>query len=190
MSINIKIDDSEMQKKLNKLSAFPKEIPKASVAALNRALNTAQKTIGKEVSHKYRIRSSEVKSTLKTVKPTASSMRTLIYSSGRRYTLTHFEKNLNTAVRKNTAVKVEVKKGHAKTVNTSPKSFVGRMSGNFLIAKRVGKARYPIVVLKSLSVPQMIATEDVSSKVIEESNKTLQKRIDHEVEYRLNKYMK
>lgn len=201
MAVNIKIDDKQLKQTVKKLSAFPKEIPKATVSALNRTITFTNKTIKKEVVSKYSIKSGEVQQTLTMKKANYSNLTTYIICEGRRYTLAHFERNLKGAIKKGGAINVQIKKGSTKAVNTSPGAFVASMSGpkkkgklkrktttgTFLIAQRVGAARYPIKVLRTLSVPQMISSNDISEKVLKESQNVLQKRIEHEVEYRLSK---
>ncbi len=202
MAINIKIDDKELKQTIKKLSAFPKEIPKATVSALNRTISFANTKIKKEVTAKYSIKSGEVQQTLTVKKANYSNLTTYIICEGRRYTLAHFERNLKGAAIRGGGVKVQVKKGSTKTVNINPGAFVASMSGpknkkklkratitsgTFLIAQRVGAARYPIKVLRTLSVPQMVSSNDISEKVLSQSQDMLKKRIEHEVEYRLSK---
>ena len=191
MAFDIKIDDVDFQEKLKKLSEFPKEVPRAARAATKRTVSTVKKTMSKEVSSKYKIRSGEVKETITTQKPTSKDLIFYIHSRGTRYTLSHFEKNLKKVVtEKESDIRVEVKKGSPKIIRTSPKAFIAPIKGNFLIAKRKGVARKPIVTLKTLSIPQMIKNENISKQIETVANDTLQKRLEHEVEYRLQKYTK
>lgn len=204
MAVGIKIDDKELKQAVKKLSAFPKEIPKATVAALNRTVTFANTRIKREVTRKYAIKSGEVQQTLTMKKATTQNLTTYITSEGRRYTLAHFERNLNSVAKAGGNIKVQVKKGNTKAVNIKPGAFVASMSGpkkkraarksntmgTFLIAQRVGNSRYPIKVLRTLSVPQMISSNDISETVLKESQNMLKKRIDHEVEYRLSKLSK
>lgn len=191
MAIDIKIDDADFQDKLYKLSAFPKEIPRASRAASKRTVTAVKKTMAKEVSSKYRVKSRDVKETISTEAPTSDKLLYYVYSRGTRFTLAHFEKNLNSVVReKSKDIRVEVKKGQVKRVNTSPRAFVAPIKGNFLIAKRKGVARKPIAVLKTVAVPEMVQNEKISDKIEKTALDTLQKRLNHEIEYRLQKYTK
>lgn len=202
MAVNIKIDDKQLKQTVKKLSAFPKEIPKATASALNRTILFANKTIKKEVTAKYTIKSGEVQETLSVKKANSSNLTTYIICEGRRYTLAHFERNMKSAIKKGGVINVQVKRGSTKSVNTTPGAFIASMSGSkkkgklkrkktttgtFLIAQRVGGARYPIKVLRTLSVPQMVSSNNISEKVLKESQNVLNKRIEHEVEYRLSK---
>lgn len=202
MSINIKIDDKALKQTIKKLSGFPKEVPKATVSALNRTITFTNTKLKKEVTSKYVIKSGEVQQTLRMKKANYSNLTTYIICEGRRYTLAHFERNLKSAAIRGGGIKVQVKKGGTKTLRTNPGAFVASMSGpkkkkgkvnraptrgTFLIAQRIGAKRYPIKVLRTLSVPQMISSNDISEKVLKQSQEMLQKRIEHEVEYRISK---
>lgn len=189
MAINLKIDDKELKKAVSKLSSFPKEIPKATSSALNRTITFTKKRINQEVRKEYNIKSSEVSKTLEIRKANPSNLSALINSTGHRLTLGRFASNIGSWKRgKN--IKVKIKRSGAKNLNTTPKSFIAGLTGNSHVVRRDGKSGYPIKVLRTLSVPQMIANKDISKSVMEEANEQLKKRINHEVEYRLSKHIK
>lgn len=190
MAVNLKVDDRELKNTIRKLTAFPKEIPKATSAALNRTITFTNKQVKKEVTSRYSVKSGEVAKTLRVKKANSSSLSATIVSKGNPLTLSHFPANLKSGWTKGAKLKVKVKKSGYKVINTKPTAFVTPLSGNLLIVKRKTKKRYPIEVLRTLSIPQMISNEEVNSKVVEESQKVLKKRIEHEVEYRLGKLTK
>lgn len=185
MPVSIRIDDSQMKKTLAKLSEFHKEIPKATSAAINRTLTFANKKVKQEVKNTYNIKVGEIQRSIKIKKATPSKLAGEIISNGRRLTLSRFSKTGKW--KKGKTIKVKVKKSSVKTVNTSPSAFMISLTGNSHIVKREGDSRYPLEVLHTLSIPQMIATSKVSDKVMDESQSVLQKRTEHEVEYRLKK---
>ncbi|MBN1071152.1 hypothetical protein DVV81_08210 [Clostridium botulinum] len=189
MAINLKIDDSELKKAVSKLNNVPKEIPKATASAINRTLTFTRKRVNQEVRKTYNIKSAEVTKTLEIHKANASNLTASIISKGNRLTLGRFGRNTGNWTN-GKPVKVKVKKSGVKTVNTSPKSFVTALTGNSHIVKRVSNKSYPIKVLHTLSVPQMISNQNISEKVQGEAGQKLQERINHEVEYRLSKYSK
>lgn len=189
MAINLKIDDSELKKAVSKLGNFPKEMPKAAASAINRTLTFTRKRVNQEVRKTYNIKAGDVNKTLEIHKASASNLTAYIISKGKRLTLGRFGRNTG-SWRKGKPVKVKVKKDGVKTVNTNPTAFIAGLTGNSHIVKRKGASRYPIEVLHTLSVPQMISNEKVSDKVQEEAREKLQERIDHEVKYRLGKYSK
>lgn len=189
MGINIKIDDGELKKSVKKLSAFPKEIPKATSAALNRTITFTKKRVNQEVRKNYNIKSSEVSKTLEVTKSNPSNLSATIKSTGHRLTLGRFARNTG-SWKRGKAVKVKIKKSGIKSVNTYPKAFVIGLTGNIHVVKRVSKSKYPIQVLRTLSVPQMISKTEISESISKEAQDKLKKRIKHEVEYRLSRHMK
>lgn len=189
MAVNIKIDDKELKKAVSKLSSFPKEIPKATAAALNRTITFTKKRINQEVRKEYNIKSGEVAKTLDVKKANPSNLTATIKSTGHRLTLGRFASNIK-SWKKGRNIKVKVKRSGAKSLSTTPKAFITSLTGNSHIVKRVGKSSYPLKVLKTLSVPQMISNKDISKSISKEAGEQLEKRIKHEVEYRLSKYVK
>lgn len=189
MAINLKIDDSELKKAVSKLSNVPKEIPKATAAAINRTLTFTRKRVNQEVRKTYNVKSSDITKTLEIHKANSSNLTAYIISKGGRLTLGRFARNTG-SWKKGKPVKVKVKKSGIKTVNTSPRAFISGLTGNNHIVKRTGASRYPIKVLHTLSIPQMISNDNVSERVQEESSQKLQERINHEVEYRLSRHTK
>lgn len=187
MAINIKIDDKELKKAVSKLSNFPKEIPKATSAALNRTITFVTKKVKKEVTSEYSIKSGEVAATFKIKKANSSSLTASISSKGRVLTLSHFPANLKAGWSKSANVKVKVKRTGYKQVNGEPQPFVASLGGNLQIVRRKTSKSYPIEVLKTLSIPQMISNAKINENVSREASEQLQRRIEHEVEYRLNR---
>ena len=188
--INIKIDTKELEKACKRLEEFPKEVPKALNAALNRTSTAVQKDLKKAVTKKYNIKSGEVAGTLKVKKASSSSLSVNIISSGPVLALDHFPSNINTVFKKSASgknapeVKVRVKKEGAKVVKGA---FVNVLSGNMHILKRVGASRLPIEKLNTLSIPQMISNVEVAENIQKTANETLENRVYHEVQYRLEK---
>ena len=61
------------------------------------------------------------------------------------------------------------------------------MNGGTHIWMREGKSRTPVRLLRTLSVPQMISNDEVINTIQEKSGEKLHERINHEIEWRLNK---
>jgi hypothetical protein len=85
-------------------------------------------------------------------------------------------------------VKVQIKKSEAKRyINTYPQPFLASTGAKsaektqFNIFKRVGKARLPIKILRTLSVPQMITNENVTDQIQQAAQGKLNERLEHEI---------
>lgn len=188
MAINIKIDDQELKKSVKKLCQFPNEIPKATSSALNRTLTFTKKRLNQEVRKIYSIKAGEIQKTLEVRKANTSNLSASIVSIGSRLTLGRFSSNIG-SWKRGSPIKVKIKKT-SKTLNSSPKAFVTNLTGNAHIVRREGKTSYPIRMFRTISVPQMISNSKVSDKLMREAGEQLQKRINHEVEYRLSRHIK
>ncbi len=182
----IKIDDRELKKAVEKLSQFPKQMPKATSSAINRTITFANKRLKQEVRKEYSIKNEDIQKTIEIKKANPSMLSASIKSSDRRLTLQRFSKNLG-VWKKGKLIKVKVKKSGAKKLNTTPKAFALTLNGNIHVAKREGKKQYPIKVLRTLSIPQMISNKKIAQIVQQETQEKLKERIEHEVNYRLSK---
>lgn len=171
------------------LQSISKQIPGATKSALNRTVDFAATKTVKEVTNEYTIKGKSVKSTMKKVKAKGSSLYAYISSRGGEIPLGKFQHTPRKYSRRAKVVKVKVKKsGGYKAVNTKPGAFVQKIYGDdFDIYKRKGNKKMPVIKLKSLSVPQMINNEKVIKNIQDAAAQKLQERVNHEIEWRLNK---
>lgn len=186
MATLLKIDDKEIKEALKKLNKIPNQIPKASASAINRTITFANKRLKQEVRKEYTIKNTEIQSTITLRKANPSNLSAVIESCDRRLTLQRFGKSLG-SWKKGKPIRVRVKKTGAKKMRTNPKAFVIGLNGNLHIAKRSSKARYPIKVLRTLSVPQMVSNRKIEQIIKKEAEVKLKERIEHEINYRLSK---
>lgn len=187
MANNVFIDTKDIKKVVIKLSNIPKEIPGATASALNRTLDYTVTQTGREVTKKYAISQKEVKKTMKKQKASKSSLYAHVESKGGLMALHKFP-HTPKRYSKKAKVKVQVIKGKGKKVmSTSPPAFTQTMENTTGIWKRKGKKRTPVVLLRTLSVPQMISNEETLKSIEEAANKKLQERIEHEIDWRLKK---
>ena len=62
---------------------------------------------------------------------------------------------------------------------TYPKAFLGKPNGTSLPFQRQGQSRYPLEVIHTLSVPQMISNEQVAKGVEERITQLAEQRLKH-----------
>lgn len=203
----IVVDAKEINRLAIELKGFDKEIKGAFRSAINRTFSHVQTVTAREVTKVYNISKEEIKPPnsgkkkndivkIKVDLPTTSHLHATIQYVGRTLTMMHFEIDpqikfpIPDRFTPETPVKVKIKKsGGFKKLNTDPKPFVFKFPTNHKLNvwKRTSKRFYPVMPIRTLSIPQMI-TNDHISKVIQEAASTmLQKRIEHEVDYRLKK---
>lgn len=179
----IVVDTSQLNKVVQGLEKYEKQMPGAAMSAVNRTLDHVNTRVARFVSSEYRIKNTEVKDTITKNRATKGKLLAFLKSEGRRLTLVRFR--FGSAKK---SIKVKIKKNEStKVVATSPKAFIQNLRGNDQIMKRQGKKRKPVEVLRTISVPQMIDSLKVSEKIQTEANKKLAERIDHEINYRLKK---
>jgi hypothetical protein len=187
---NMIVDVKELNKLAIELKGFEKQIPGAAASALNRTLEHVNTKIGRIVTQEYALKSTEVKGSIKKYKAKKGDLSASLISRGHTLSLSHFPFSPKKPGTKR-PVKVKIKKSEGKkSVNTDPKAFVQVMHNSLNVFKRVGNGRKPVVVLRTLSVPQMIGNEIVDSQIQELAQAKLSERITHEVNYRLDKIQK
>lgn len=183
VATKIVIDTSQLNKVVKGLADFEKQMPAAAVSAVNRTLDYVNTRVGRLVTNEYRVKVSDVKTTITKNRARKGKLLAFLKSEGRRLTLGRFVFG-----RSKQAVKVKIKKREgAKPVTGDPRAFTQILSGRIQVMRRQGKKRYPVDVLRSISIPQMIDSLNVSNQIQEEANKKLAERIDHEINYRLKK---
>lgn len=189
MANSIFVDTKQIDRLCIELKGFEKEVGEATRLALNRTMDHAVTKAGQLVSKIYSIKSSEVKESFKggIKKASISNLSASVTSIGHTLSLAHFPHNPNSPIKKGT-IKVKIKKGEGyKAINTSPKPFnmtTGAMSDDkvqFNVFKRVGKARFPVKVLRTLSIPQMITAENIAPQIQEAVSQKFNERLEHEI---------
>lgn len=184
---NIFIDTKQLSSIAIGLRAFEKEMPGAAASALNRTVDFINTKIGKIVTSEYAIKTSDVKKTITKNKARKGDLSASLVSRGHTLSMSHFPFTpKQPGIKKK--VKVKIKKSDGmKVINTDPKAFVQVMKNSLNVFKRVGPDRKPVVLLRTLSIPQMINSENVEKEIQEAADKKLGERIEHEIKYRLNK---
>lgn len=182
----------------SRLGELKSKSPQVVSRAINRAAINARKNIAKETTARYYIKSEDVKETMSTVKSSKSRLQAAVISKGQRIALSKFKVNPGTPVQyrgKSSSPKVYKagveKAGGLKPLNGDPKAFVAIISSNGNEYKgvfaRTSKHNYPIEQLYGPAVPQMIKNEKIMKVVSDDVNRTLQKRIDAEINNVLRK---
>lgn len=189
MSANLIIDTKQVKRVAIELQKIPGQIPKATMQAMNRTIDHIYTQTSKEVRKDYVIKDADVKSTLRKIKATPGRLGGAVISSGRTLTLYHHFKVSPSNPKKGRRyqLKVTIKKGKPELIMTDPKPFIATANNAKQVMKRVGKARKPVTVLRSLSVPQMISNETIMQNIQISAQKMLDKRIEHEISRRLKK---
>lgn len=185
----INIDTKPIDRISKELTGFEKEVGQATYLALNRTTEYVATQIGKIVPKSYQIKSSDVKSSLKKNLASKTNLTASVESSGHTLSFAHFPFTPKTPRKTKrsifeSAVMVTIKKGQKVL---SRKGFVmstGAKSEEkvqYNVFKRLGKSRFPIAPIRTLSIPQMITNEKVGEQVQQLAQVKLEERLDHEI---------
>ncbi len=192
---NIFVDTKELDKLAIGLKGLEKQMPGASASALNRTVDFIYTRIGRLVTQEYSIKITDVKKTIKKYKAKKGDLSAKLVSKGHTLSLAHFSFSPKKPGTRR-QVKVKIKRGKSKPVGVDPKAFVastGAKSADkvqYNVFKRTTNKRLPVVVLRTLSVPQMIGNANVEAQIQEAAQKKLGERIEHEINWRLDKLKK
>jgi len=156
MSIQIRIDDAELQSVRQRLGELQHKAPNVIANALNRSISNIKANVPKEVRKDYHAKSADIKATLKVFKASTSKLQAEVKSSGKTLGLDKFKVSPMTAnPKRKSQLKIAVKKSGTKQILGA---FVANINGT-KVFQRDGKARLPISRLMGPSVPQMIGNE-------------------------------
>lgn len=174
------------------LRGFERQVGVATYHALQRTIDQTITQVGRIVPRTYSIKAKEVKDSFAggIKRPTPSNLKASITSKGHTLSLAHFPftpKTPQTAGRRRKVTVIIKKEGGRKIVNTNPLPFVAKTGARspdltqFNVFRREGQARFPILVPRTLSIPQMITNENVGDQIETFATENLNRRLEHEI---------
>lgn len=166
--IEVQIEGIEI---FDQLKNADKQLEKALYFAKNRALNTVKTELARGVPKRYDTKQKTIRDRTRVnkntgeVSVTGSPIRLFKF----RVTPTSPRKQLVTA---------SVKRAS----KSLPNAFVQQMrNGTIGVFERVGKSKYPIRQLYSVSAPQMAGNEEVLEGAMERASIVFDERLSHEI---------
>lgn len=196
---SIFVDTKQLNKIGIELKGFEKQMPGAVSSALNRTISHINTKVGKIVSTEYVVNQKDVKDALKRKKlAKKGELSASLMYVGSTLSLAHFQFTPKAPQgKKKYKVKVKIKRQEGKkVVSTDPRAFIATTGAlteektQYNVFRRIGDKRLPITVIRTLSIPQMIGNGKVEVEVQEIANKKLNERIEHEINWRLDKIKK
>jgi len=189
---NIFVDTRQVNRLTIELRGFERQVGVATYHALQRTIDQTITHVGRIVPRAYAIKAKEVKDSFAggIKRPTQSNLKASITSKGHTLSLAHFPFTPKTPQRSGRRKKVAVaikKGGGKKVINTNPLPFVATTGARspgltqFNVFRREGRARLPINVLRTLSIPQMITNEDIADQIQAFATEKLNTRLEHEI---------
>lgn len=192
MSIQIRIDDAELQRVQQRLGELQHKAPNAIASALNRSISNIKANVPKEVRKNYHVKTADIKETLKIFKASASKLQAKVTSSGRTLGLNKFKVSPMTVnPKRKSQLKIAVEKTGIKQILgafilnlNGAKVFTrsgekhsptkGSYAGKGVLREKINRKFGP-------SVPQMIGNETTVNKINQDAYTTYETRINHEM---------
>ena len=181
--INVATNSKKVRAYLSFLS--DSAVSTASARALNKTVSTTATAANKEIRLVYNVRAVAIRKAMKIKRAhkKQKSLRAEIVVRGSRIGLIEFQARWTRRM-PGTSVKVKVQ-GPRKTVKGA---FIATNShsGYRGVFRRVGKSRYPIVNLRSISLPFAFFNEAVITATSKVAAEAYAKNYEHELQYILN----
>ena len=205
--VGIEIDGEGLFKIIDSLSDFPKEVRPAIAHAINKTMDSTLTQVKKEVSSEYTIKQKDVAKTIKRERAKVNNLSSTATSLGSPIPVYKFKhsptKPPDPKIGYKQPVRATIKKGSGRKLvknKAGNKGFILKITSkkrneeyNMIFARK-GKKRYPIDRIFSLSIPQMISDESGKKGSIQRiqarSQEMLDKKIEQEINYRLDKVNK
>lgn len=166
--IEVQIEGIEI---FDQLQNSDKQLEKALYFAKNRALNTVKTELARGVPKKYDTKQKTIRDRTRVNKNTGE-----VSVTGSPIRL--FKFRVTPTSPKRQLVTASVKRAS----KSLPNAFVQQMrNGTIGVFERVGKSRYPIRQLYTVSAPQMAGNEEVLEGAMERASIVFDERLSHEI---------
>ena len=192
--IDIHITDNALARANAALKKILAESPKAIARAVNRTMDGLRTDAVQETHKKYYVSAKEVRSSISFRKASAGNLMGAMVSKGKRHSLADYQLTPKTPTAgKKSALKGAVKReGGLKSLG--PAFLVKRAGGRYFPFYRVGASggqRFKgIQSLISPSMPQIIKNEETVCVMEQKGEERFRTRIEHEVEYILDRVLR
>lgn len=193
--VEIEVDGKALERITQELAKMPNQIKPAICSAINRTLRVGVTQIKREVAAEYVIKQKDITKTLKVNRAKNATLSGSVSSTGKQIGIDKFKHSPLTPPAKQIykkRVAGQILKGNGKKVwgRHGNLAFIQNKNDTNMVFVRQTKKRFPIKRLYSLSVPQMLADQQAKKpfvqKLTQHLNETLEKRVDAEINYRLN----
>jgi len=179
--VNTKLSNRQIRKATRKLATIKNGAPRAINAAINRTLPSARKNTSVKIREHYNVKAGDIKDTMSLKKSTTRTLTGKLNSEGSPLPLINFNVSPKKPPKRAPKIlKAAVLKGGSK--KGIPNTFTAKMkSGHIGVFERTSKASLPIEEKYAPSVPSMMNRDSIRKDVQKEANKTLKKRLNHEI---------
>ena len=190
----ISIPNRALERAVSGLRSVQSQFPQAVARAVNRTTDGLRTDAVKETHKKYFVRAKDVKASISFRKATAGNLMGAMVSKGKRHSLADYQLTPKTPKSgKKAALKGAVKReGGLKSLG--PAFLIKRAGGRYFPYYRVehgGSNKWKgINSLISPSMPQIIKNEETLRVIEQVAEERFRTRIQHEVEYMLDRLLR
>lgn len=175
--IKISYDRNMLEQIQRKLGRMKSEAPKVLKNALNQTARQARTDLKEQVKKRYAItKVNKISQAMKIQRAKNSKLEATIFVKGKTLNITSYKV---TTPKK--GAKAQVLKGKGLKRIVGPKKIMAFGGLNGLIWQRKKKSRYPIVPLKSLSIPKAVENKKVYGMVKPYIKNNLKQNVDAQV---------
>lgn len=185
--IGVEISTENMERVQALLANVPKGAERAYSNAINRGLSRVKTAAWRGIKQVYTVQASALNAATNTSiqKASTGNLAGYVRFAGYKIPLYKFKVTPKQPGSKK-MVQASVKKGGGATFESA---FIAAMqSGHVGVFEREGRKRLPVSELMGLSAAQMAGEETVSAQVVEEAQKLVDERLEHEINRLLSGY--
>lgn len=175
--IRISYDRDMLEQVEQQLGKMKNEAPKALKNAINQTARQARTDLKNQVRKKYTVKAGKVSQAMRIQRATNTRLEATIFVRGKVLNITNYK----TSAPKKGAKAQVAKDGGLKRI-VGPKHITAFKGKNALLWQRQGKDRFPIMPLKSISIPKAVSSKKKVYGVVKpEIMKNLKANVDAQV---------
>ena len=192
--IQLSISNAALERAMSGLRSVQQRFPLAVARAANRTMYGMGTDAARETSKRYFVKFGDVKKSIEYRKATAGNLMGAMVSKGKRHSLANYQLTPKSpSAGKKSALKGAVKRdGGLKSLG--PAFLVKKAGGRYFPFYRVGASGGQkfkgIQSLISPSMPQIIKNEETVSVMEQKAEERFRTRIEHEIDYILDRLLR
>lgn len=161
IEFEFRLDEGEFAALTQKLHELSGNKARTYIArALNKTATSARVKLANKAQASYTVKSGGFKKDARIEKASAGNLTAYIKSEGKPLDIVRFKSAKNTPKKGGAGAKADIVRSGLKQIHASePKAFKATKKGHGQIFYREGKARTPILKVKSKSVPYMLGND-------------------------------
>ncbi len=180
MSVRVSVR-SDMKRMVAEFALERKKANKATMRALNRALDKVATETGREIRKTYNVKAGAIRKALSKRRASGSNLSARMIVEGVRLGLIEFDARWTRKMPIGATVRIKVAGGRKPVRGAFIAS--NTATGYRGVWRRVGRERYPIRNLRSISIPQAFSNKAVVAALEKHAAETFNKNLLQQLRY-------